>query len=98
VSRGITASKTKDGKVLRFIGTHQDINERKLMEEEHGAHLRLLLMLINSLPSGILVTDEYKKMVFTNKALCDLYGINEHPKDLVGTDAEASLQSIKMLY
>ena len=98
LSRGITTAKTNDDKVLRFIGTHQDIQERKLMEEEHGANLRLLLKLINTLPSGILVTDQYKKMIFTNKALCDIYGIEEHPKDLVGTDAEASLQSIKALY
>ncbi len=98
LSRGVIVSKTPDGIPVRFIGTHQDINERKLMEEEHQANISLLLQLMDSLPSGILVTDENNKLIFTNKAFCKMYGIEIGPRELTGLNAEESLQNDKSHY
>ena len=98
LSRGVVVSKTAEGLPLRFMGIHKDISESKQMEEGHYANLSLLLKLMNSLPSGILVTDEDKMLVFANKAFCTMYGIKEHPRNLIGMDTDASLQKDKLFY
>ncbi|MBC7553454.1 MAG: PAS domain S-box protein [Taibaiella sp.] len=98
LSNGTIVSKTADGRPRRIVGTHKDITERKKMEEQYQANLSLLLRLMNNFPSGVLVTDEQKKLLFANKAFCALYGIDKHPRDLMGTDTEASLQQDKLMY
>ncbi len=98
LSRGIILSKSVDGKPERFLGTHTDISDRKLMEDAGRANTSLLFRLINNLPSGILVTDESRKLVFVNKAFCELYGIEKHPRELAGMDAEESLKYDKLFY
>jgi PAS domain S-box-containing protein len=98
LSTGVITSKTPEGKPLRMIGTHKDITARRAMEDEKKANISLLLRLINNLPSGILVTDEHKKLVLANKAFCNMYHLGKHPRDLFGMDTEKSLQDDKLFY
>ena len=98
LSRGVIAGKNKDGKPTRFIGTHQDISAHKALEEEYQSNLNILLKLINNLPDAILLTDEHKRIILINKAYCELYNIDGHPKDLAGADAESNPGEIKTFY
>ena len=98
LSRGVAISKTGDGKILRFIGTHTDINERKIAEEKYQSVAQLLSRLINNIQSGILVIDEHQNIVFANDMFCDIYGMNWVPEKLTGTHISEITEHAKMLY
>jgi PAS domain S-box-containing protein len=98
LSRGTVISKTNDGKPLRFIGTHTDINKLKETEEKYQNTSRLLSNLVNNLHSGILVTEQDNKIIFANKVFCDIYGISEDPAQLVGKNISESLELRKLFF
>ncbi len=98
LSRGVIVERKPTGEPLLFVGTHTDIHNTKIKDQQHRINLGTLLRLVNSLPSGMLVTDENKKIIFTNKAFCALYGLDKHPRELQGQDADLMLQSDKKLY
>ncbi len=98
LSRGVAISKTGDGKILRFIGTHTDINERKIAEEKYQSVAQLLSKLINNLQTGILVTDEHQDIIFANQLFCDIYRIPGDPGKLVGLNISQSIAERKSFY
>ncbi len=71
--RGKVIELTKEGKPLRFVGTHSDITERKLAEEKLKQQKQFLRNLINTVPSLIFVKDWEGKFVLVNQATADIY-------------------------
>ncbi len=98
LSRGVAISKTGDGKILRFIGTHTDINERKIAEEKYQSVAQLLSKLINNIQNGILVIDEHQDVVFANDMFCDIYGMKDGPAKLVGVNISLITAETKKFY
>jgi PAS domain S-box-containing protein len=98
LSRGVVISRSDDGKPLRFIGTHTDINERKVTEEQYQASAQLLSTLLGSLKDGIIVTDEHNVIIFANQAFCNIYKIDAPPSKVVGTNAGEGLQVRKAFF
>ena len=64
-----------------------EIAARKQAEESSANHLATLLRSFSPacIPAVMLVTDE-GRVEFANQALCDSFGLDELPADLVGLD------------
>ncbi len=95
---GAVISRANDGKPTRMIGTHTDINERKLAEEKYAATAQLLSKLINNLHSGIIVVDPDRTILFANQLYCDLFGLQETPEQLIGTSIAKGREKRMSLY
>ncbi len=88
LDRGKVIEFTKEGKPLRFVGTHSDITERKQTQEKLKQQETFLKNLINTVPSLIFVKDWNGKFVLVNQAAADIYGCST-TKELEGkTDAD----------
>lgn len=98
LSRGITISRNEKGMPIRSIGTHTDINDRKLAEDKFSSLAQLLSKLINNLHDGILVTDEHQNIIFANQMYCDIYDIDKSPEQLVGMHLDTSIKSRTSIY
>lgn len=98
LSRGISVVKSNGGRALRCIGTHTDIDSRKVTEVKYQATTALLSNLVNNIDGAILVADENRKILFANQRFSHLYGGDEDADTLAGTDIDARLQSVKKYY
>ena len=78
--------------IVRDI-TNQKISEEKLIESEN----RLSALVLN-LNSGIILEDENRKIVLSNKKFCDLFDINVEPHQLSGMDCKIASEQNKVFF
>ncbi len=97
-SKGVFISKGADGKPMRFIGTHTDINQQKIAEEKYHDTAALLAQLINNLPIGIALTGGDNRFIYANQMFCNIYEIAAGPESLVGTDIVTGIQEWKRFF
>jgi len=70
LGRGTAVNRSEDGRVLRMIGTHTDITERKKAEES----LHLTQYSIDHITDSIVWIDKNAKYHFVNDAACRMFG------------------------
>ena len=95
LSKGIVITSGSNGEPLRSIGTHTDINERKIVEEKYANAAQLLDKLINNLDISILVLDENWNVIFANELYADAYSKWGNPAELIGKDMKVNLEISK---
>jgi|GEM_PF-1131760 len=98
LSKGVAISWGSNGEPLRFIGTHTDINERKIAEAKYANAAQLLAKLINNLQTSILVIDEDWNVIFANEVYADAYSKRGNPAELLGKDMRVNLEIRKNDY
>jgi len=59
---------------------------------------RRMRMMIDALPTPVLVEDEHRVLVCVNKAFCELFGIAAAPDMLIGVDCAQSAEYSKHLF
>jgi len=57
-----------------------------------------LMQLIASLEGGVLVEDQHRTISVVNQAFCDMFGIQESPATLAGTDCSGNAEASKNLF
>lgn len=75
-----------------------DLRERQKAKEELISSQKRLSTVIASLDSGVLLEDENRKIVLTNKRFCEFFEIPADPKDLIGQDCSLSAELSKSLF
>jgi PAS domain S-box-containing protein len=85
---------------LLFISKYLNIqiDKRKEIEKNLSTTVELLKNLLANLQSGILVEDENRKILFTNRLFCDMFSIPVAPEDMVGVDCTNSAEQSKDLF
>jgi PAS domain S-box-containing protein len=88
----------EDGKVIRMIGTVQDITERHYAEERLEWERNLLRTVIDNVPDYIFFKDREGRFLMNNVANQRLLGV-ESVEDVIGkTDADFLPAEVAMLY
>lgn len=78
-------------KIKDAINRKQTIKARnELIKSEER-----LRILISSLESGILLEDEYRKIVITNQKFCKMFNIPAAPEEMIGADCVKAADQIK---
>jgi PAS domain S-box-containing protein len=90
--------RNEEGKVVRLVGTVQDITERYFAEERIEWERNLLRTLIDNIPDYIYFKDREGRFIITNKASQRILGAS-NPEDVIGkTDADFSPPELAMIY
>ncbi len=112
VKKHLTPEFTENNELKSFLKTINDsyldferdkylneqIRKRKETETRLSSTVELLKTLLESLQSGILVEDENRKIVFTNKKFCDMFSIPMLPEHMIGEHYINSEEHCKSLF
>lgn len=88
---GVSEQKDSDDLLAIAQLLNQQINKRKNAEE-------VFTSLIANMQSGVLLEDEHRRIVFTNKVFCDLFDIPVAPDLLKGVDCSNAAEETKKLF
>ncbi|HUH65365.1 MAG TPA: PAS domain-containing protein [Syntrophales bacterium] len=87
-----------DGQMYGVGSISHDITERKQAERELQTTMQRLNTLVASIHNSIVLVDNKGRIAFTNQALCDYFGLQDTPADLVGITASEMIDKIKNAY
>jgi diguanylate cyclase (GGDEF)-like protein/PAS domain S-box-containing protein len=76
VSRGMVVERDEQGRPTRMIGTHTDIQERKVAESELIKSARLLRDTLGSISQGLFVLDAQQHVISYNQRACKLLDLS----------------------
>ncbi|MBN2275716.1 MAG: PAS domain S-box protein [Bacteroidales bacterium] len=74
LDRGKVISRSKEGKPLRMIGTHTDIDVQKKMQDEFVENTAKFRLLFEQSPLGIYIATKEGQIIDGNKQLLELLG------------------------
>ncbi len=74
---------SKEGKLIRLIGTFQDIDEQVKSEIKTQENQKLLNTLLDSLPMNVYVKDKESRKILVNQSECEYLGVRDK-KELLG--------------
>jgi PAS domain S-box-containing protein len=86
------------GKLSSFFALEEDITESKLAREELAQTASRLSALLTNLKTGMLLENEFRQIVLTNKEFCSIFNIPISPDDLIGADCSDSAETSKHLF
>ncbi|HYW67700.1 MAG TPA: response regulator [Candidatus Dormibacteraeota bacterium] len=83
ISENARAICDPDGAVLYYVGSMEDVSERKRAEEALLAERQLLRTLIDNMPDYIYVKDPDSRFLLANRHVAEAMGL-KGPEDLIG--------------
>ncbi|APQ18359.1 PAS domain-containing sensor histidine kinase [Maribacter hydrothermalis] len=94
----VTAITKNKGKSDYQVAIIEDISRQLESERKLKASENRLSALISNLQTGVLLEDEDGKIALTNQMFCNIFNINETPKDLIGTDCRGYAEISKNVF
>lgn len=88
----------KNGNIIKFFAVEEDITQEKEFQQKIIDSENKLNTLIENLQSGVLLEDENRKVVITNKKFCQLFEVSVEPEQIKGIDCEKAANDIKSYY
>ncbi|UOB19073.1 PAS domain-containing sensor histidine kinase [Abyssalbus ytuae] len=94
----VTAVRNSKQEIKFQVATIEDITNERLAKEQLIESENRLSSLILNLDSGVLLEDENRKIILTNKKFCELFSIPAAPAVLKGQDCSDSAEQAKNLF
>ncbi|WP_417886325.1 PAS domain S-box protein [Zunongwangia sp.] len=91
----VAAIRDERGKIKYQVATIEDITKEKIAKETIEESEARMATLIVNLQTGILLEDENRKILLTNKKFCNMFGIDAPPEVLKGADCSNSAEESK---
>lgn len=91
LSRGHVVERDSSGHPNRIIGTHVDITERKITENELTYQRHFLRHIIDLIPNAIFVKNKQGHYILANKKMAEL--LNTNPEEMIGKSDQDFLHS-----
>lgn len=88
----------KDGEPVAAQGIARDITSEIITNEKLKESEDRLSTLITNLHTGVLLEDENKKIILTNKEFCSMFSIEAPPEALEGMDCSNAAEETKHLF
>ncbi|MFD2935677.1 PAS domain-containing hybrid sensor histidine kinase/response regulator [Spirosoma flavum] len=88
----------EDERMHELVAVARDVSDRKLAETELETTQTRLATLITNLQSGVMVEDEYGKVILANQLFCDIFEIPVTSQDLIGYNCAEARQQVKSLF
>ena len=98
LSHGFPVRREPRGPIVRIVGTHFDLTERKQAEEALQAALDRFYSALSSMSFAALLVDEDDRIDFANQAFCDMFNLKESPADLKRLTSSEMLEKIRPAY
>lgn len=86
------------GQPVAAQGIVRDVTQAKKAEEQLIESENRLATTILNLDSGVLLEDETRKIILTNRKFCELFSIPVTPNELKGQDCSNAAQENKILF
>ncbi|MFC6859394.1 PAS domain S-box protein [Zunongwangia atlantica] len=94
----VAAIRDEDNNILYQVATVEDITKEKIAKEKIEESENRLSTLIVNLQTGILLEDENRKILLTNKKFCNLFGLDTPPEEFKGADCSNAAEENKMYF
>lgn len=94
----VAAVRDDRGKIKYQVATIEDITREKIAKEKIEESEARMATLIVNLQTGILLEDENRKILLTNKKFCNMFGIEAPPEVLKGADCSNSAEESKDIF
>ena len=91
----VYASRTAPG---QFAVVFLNVTDRKQAEDALQATLQRFYVVLSNMYSGVLLVTDEGRVEFANQAICDRFGLDDSPTDLMGLGSPDVLEKIKNAY
>src|SRR3954453_17840470 len=95
IVESIATNRLHDPAVLGIVVNTRDLTERRRDQAALRATTSRLTNLVQNLKSGVLVTDQERRVVLVNADFCTIFGFEAPPNVVAGADAEAMAHRLK---
>jgi PAS domain S-box-containing protein len=87
-----------EGKVSEFFAMVEDITEKKNADFQRIESENRLSFFIVNLQTAVILEDENRKILLTNKKFCSMFDIDMVPETLIGSDYANSVENSKPFF
>ncbi|SNR16504.1 PAS domain-containing sensor histidine kinase [Tenacibaculum jejuense] len=94
----VNSVRSPESKVKFQVATVEDITENKLAEQRLIESENRLTSLISHLDSAVLLENEKREIVISNKKMCEIFSIPLKPSELLGQNCLKLLSQTKHLF
>ncbi len=95
IVESVATNRLHDPAVLGVVVNTRDVTERRREQAALRATTSRLTNLVQNMKSGVLVTDEERRIVLVNSELCAIFGIAAAPDLLAGSDSVPMVEHLK---
>ncbi|WP_299683036.1 PAS domain S-box protein [uncultured Tenacibaculum sp.] len=94
----VNSVKSPESNVKFQVATVEDITENKLAKQRLIESENRLTSLISNLDSAVLLENEKREIVISNKKMCEIFSIPMEPSELIGLNCLKMLDETKYLF
>ncbi|MBI5283150.1 MAG: PAS domain S-box protein [Candidatus Solibacter usitatus] len=74
------------GRITHYLAVKEDITAAKLSESERQRTTALLSVLLDNIHTAVMVVDDRRRILMTNRAFCEMFGGTASPDDFLDAD------------